>query len=263
MSDKINQGGLLHSLLQQKGGADSYSWHRSPSDTTAGFANARNNLLIAKQHPWEDSAESGESKREAWIQEVRDVMQTQGLNWRDALKTASDNRKQKNNDYQTVKERVKGSYTGRNADSVDCDDCPGKYNKDVIKDSQGKVVYRPHGYHGRKELLTTKSATNILREYYKQRSTTYKRGITGATAAMRKDIVTQNNSRQIQTPCPTTVQNGKTVIDKSHPDYQKCRSNWLYRKNPKKFDIKTVDHGENKESAAYGKTKLHKSHKKK
>ena len=93
---KMNQGGLLHSLLEQKGG-DSYEWHRSPSDSP-GYANARNNLLTQKQLPWEDAPDTGESKRQAWIQEVRAVMDTQGLNWRDALKTASANRKQKNND---------------------------------------------------------------------------------------------------------------------------------------------------------------------
>ena len=261
MSDKINQGGLLDSLLQQKGGADSYSWHRSPSDKP-GYAKARKNLLSENKLPWEDSPESGERKRQAWIQEVRDVMQRNGLNWRDALKRASANRKQNNTEYKTVKERVKDSYTGRKASDVNCDSCPGKYDKDIIRDPQGNVTYRPHGFSGRKELLTTQSATNVLREYYKQRSGTYKKGMSGATSAMRKDIVTKNNTRRTQTPCPTTVKNGKTVIDTQHPDYQACRSNWLYRKDPKKFDMKTVDHGENKGSSSYGKTKLHKSHKK-
>ena len=226
----MNQGGLLHSLLEQKGG-DSYEWHRSPSDSP-GYANARNNLLTQKQLPWEDAPNTGESKRQVWIQEVRTVMDTQGLNWRDALKTASANRKQKNNDYRTVKERVKESYTGRKADQVDCDNCPGKYNKDVVKDVQGNIVYRPRGYHGRKDLLTSSSATSVLREYYKKNS-----GI----SAMRKDIVTKNNTRKTQIPCPTD-QNGK--IDTTHPDYKKCKSNWLYRKNPRAFDMKTVDYGD-------------------
>ena len=85
---------------------------------------------------------------------------------------------------------------------------------------------------------------------------------------MRQDISKLNTSRVLQSPCPTklinvTRKNGKVyqrrVVDKAHPDYAACRSNWLYRDSPRKFDMEGIDAGEGKDSPAYGKHKLHDS----
>ena len=254
MSNTKNNDGLLASLMKQKGGSDSYSWHRQespgPEFKKGRKTNARNNLLTEKQHPWETSKKSGEEKREQWIMEVRNVMAETGLNWRDALKEASRIRRESNPEYQTVKQRVVESYTGRDADTVACPTgvCPGKYNKAISVNKDGEKIYRPQGHNGRKELLSTAAATEILREYYKERAYKYKKG---SKKALNADISRKNHSRKIQTSCPTKVinvnRNGKVyqrrIIDRDHPDFQNCRSNWLYRSNPRKFDIDRIDDG--------------------
>jgi hypothetical protein len=256
----------------QTGGADSYAKHRGPSRNDPNMALARANLLNTKQHPWEQQAATGEQKRAAWIAEVRDVMVQQGINWRDALKEASRRRKENIEGYATYKERVTASYTGRNAATVDCPPgkaCPGKYTKPVARDQTGEIVYRPNAHNVSRAHLTTEAATHLLRDYYRQRANKYKNGLPGATKAMRQDISRLNKTRITQSPCPTkkiTVTRRKdglvyqrNVVDKSHPDYAECRSNWLYRDNPGKFDMQTVDAGEGKDSPAYGKTRLYKT----
>lgn len=285
---KRQTGGLLEALLgkerapeaveaieavEQVGGADSYAWHRSAS-SIPGVANARSHLLEAKRLPWEASASTGEAKRAAWIEEVRNVMATQGLNWRDALKEASRLRKQTVPQYRTVVERVKDSYTGRNAADVICSPgktCPGSYDKDIITDDQGEVKYRPNAHNVSRRQLSVEAATNILRDYYRERASSYKKGIQGATKAMRQDISRVNTSRVLQSPCPTKYINvtrntndgpvvyQRRVVDKSHPDYAQCRSNWLYRDSPLKFDMEGIDAGEGKDSPAYGVHNLHRS----
>lgn len=254
----------------QTGGADSYAWHRAPSPL--GVANARSHLLATKQLPWETEARSGEDKRAAWIEEVRVVMNESGLNWREALKEASRRRKS-NPKYQTVVERVKKSYTGRDASTVKCTPgkkCPGKYTKDVVREVDGSVAYRPNAHNVSRTHLTTDAAVNILRDYYKQRAKTgsYKKGMAGATKAMRQDIGKRNNSRVVQSPCPTklitvTRKDGKVyqrrVVDKAHPAYADCRSNWLYRDSPLRFDMEGIDAGEGEASPAYGKYNLYNS----
>lgn len=262
-----HKGGLLGALLgDQKGGADSYAWHRAPSTDPQhnGLPNARSHLLAAKKLPWETEAKTGESKRAAWIEEVRGVMAETGLNWRGALKEASRRRKQNVNGYQTVVERVKESYTGRNADTVKCNGpkCPGKYNKPVQRGNDGEVKYRPHAHNVSRKHLSTDAATKLLRDYYRQRANSYKNGIKSANKAMRQDISKVNTSRVIQSPCPTklinvTSKKGKVyqrrVVDKSHPGFAQCRSNWLYRSTPGRFDMEGIDAGDGKDSPAYGK----------
>jgi hypothetical protein len=276
MSTNAGNGGLLGALLGgsaqspmvQVGGDDSYAWHRAPS-TVDGMTNARSHLLSSKKLPWEMEARTGEDKRAAWIEEVRNVMAETGLNWREALKEASQRRKKNVPQYQTVVERVKDSYTGRNASAVNCTEgkiCPGRYTKDIARDDQGEVKYRPNAHNVSRVHLTTKAATKILRDYYRQRANEYKNGMAGATKAMRQDISKLNTSRVLQSPCPTklinvTRKDGKVyqrnIVDKTHPDYAACRSNWLYRDSPGKFDMKGIDAGEGKGSLAYGKNKLH------
>jgi hypothetical protein len=275
------KGGLLDALLAsqkkiakpkkvqkpqtiQKGGADSYQWHRT---------NAHDHLKTTKKLPWEDEAKSGENKRAIWIQEVKDVMAETGSNWKDALTEASNRRQQKINGYQTVVDRVKKSYKGRKADDVKCsnpDKCPGRYTKPVaMKD--GEVIYRPNAHNVSKVHLTTDAATKILREYYKERSHKYKNGLKGATTAMRQDISKKRKGGTVQSPCPTKLitvnkKNGTTyqkrIVDREHPDFNACRSNWLYRSTPGSFDMQTVDYGE-ENSPAYGKNKLPKQYKNK
>lgn len=265
-----NTGGLLGALgalgAEQTGGADSYAWHRSESQLP-GVANARSHLLAEKKLPWEKEAKSGESKRAAWIEEVRKVMTETGLNWRDALKEASRRRKEKVPNYRTIEERVKDTYTGRDSANVKCTPgkrCPGKYTKPVTRKPTGEIAYRPNAHKVSKRHLTTEAATNLLRDYYRNRAKSgiYKKGIAGAAKAMRQDIRKRNSSRIIQSPCPTklitvTRKDGKVyqrrVVDKSHPDFAACRSNWLYRATPRRFDMEGVDAGENKNSPAYQK----------
>lgn len=268
---KTHKGGLLETVInnEQKGGGDSYAWHRSESRKHRGIANARSHLLSKKKLPWETEAKSGESKRTAWISEVREVMVQSGLNWRDALKEASRRRKEKVPNYLTVEERVKDTYTGRKSTSVKCTPgkvCPGKYDKPIATKPTGEVMYRPNAHNVSKRHLTAEAATNLLRDYYRNRAKSglYKKGISGATKAMRQDIGKTNSSRVMQSPCPTklitvTRKDGKVyqrrVVDKDHPDFAACRSNWLYRATPRKFDMKGVDAGD----SAAGKSKLYNS----
>ena len=270
MPNTGTQGGLLGALLGQKGGADSYAWHRAPSGT-AGLANARSHLLATKQHPWEDAPETGENKRASWIAEVRSVMEETNTNWRDALKEASRRRKQGTPNYKTVVERVTSSYTGRQASNVKCTDgkvCPGKYTKGPKIDAvTNERVYRPNAHKVSRVHLTADAAKNILRDYYKERAAkgTIKAGLVGATRAMRQDISKRNNKKIVQSPCPTKLvtvnkKDGtsykRRVVDTQHVDYAACRSNWLYRSTPGRFDMETVDYGEGQASPAYGKNVL-------
>jgi len=263
---------------QQVGGADSYSWHRSASADPAhnGFANARSHLLTEKRLPWEAEERTGEAKRAAWIAEVRAVMNEAGLNWRDALKEASRRRKENVPAYQTVVERVKNSYKGRNAEDVNCATCPGKYTKPVARDVDGSVAYRPNAHKVSRAHLSATAATNILRDYYRQRAQAgnYKNMAT-ATKAMRQDISKVNRGHKnkqgqviLQSPCPTKLANvtrrdgtvyQRRVVDKTHPDFAECRSNWLYRATPSRFDMEGIDAGEGRASPAYQKGKLYNS----
>lgn len=271
---KLYKGGLLDTLMdtgQQFGGADSYSWHRSESTDNSHivngvrYANARSHLLTKKRLPWEAEADTGENKRAAWIEEVKGVMQDTGMNWRDSLKEASKRRKQNNAEYKTVVERVKGSYIGRTAQNVNCSPgkkCPGRYTKPVVLTSQGDVTYRPNAHNVSRAHLSTNAAASILRDYYKERSGSYKNGLRGATKAMRQDISKRKlKGNKTQSPCPTkmitvTRKDGKTyqrkIVDKSHPEYHECRSNWLYRATPGRFDMHKIDFGEGEDSPAYG-----------
>lgn len=257
--------------VQQVGGADSYSWHRSASANPAhnGVANARSHLLAEKRLPWEDEEKTGEAKRAAWINEVRTVMNETGLNWRDALKEASRRRKASVPAYQTVVERVQNSYKGRKAEDVNCVTCPGKYTKPVVRDVNGSIAYRPNAHKVSRTHLSETAATNILRDYYRQQaqSGAYK-NMNTATKSMRQDISKVNRSRKIQSPCPTkltnvTLRNGtvyqRRVVDRSHPAFAECRSNWLYRATPKRFDMEGIDAGEGRASPAYQKGKLYNS----
>lgn len=294
-AQKTQQGGLLEALLadksatpsrpriqnvatQQVGGADSYAWHRAASADPRhnGVANARSHLLAEKRLPWEDEEKSGEAKRAAWIDEVRTVMNQSGLNWRDALKEASRRRKANVPAYQTVVERVKSSYSGRKAEDVNCRTCPGKYTKPVARDVDGSVVYRPNAHKVSRAHLSETAATNILRDYYRQRAQAgaYKNMKT-ATKAMRQDISKVNRSHKrtdgsviIQSPCPTKMVNvtrrdgtvyQRQVVDKAHPGFAECRSNWLYRATPHRFDMEGIDAGEGRASPAYQKGKLYDS----
>lgn len=254
----------LIDVIVQRGGADSYAWHRK---------NVRSHLQSRTTLPWEEQPRSGEEKRAAWIQEVRDVMEETGLNWREAMKEASLRRQQKIAGYRTVVQRTKDSYTGRRAEDVNCsnpDKCPGRYTKPVVTRG-GEVVYRPNAHNVSRVHLTTDSAARILREYYKERAHKYKGGRKGATKAMRQDISKRNKRAVIQSPCPTkTISvNGKygrytrKIIDRDSPDYAECRSNWLYRSTPGKFDMESVDAGEAKSSKGYGKKVLPKTYKSK
>lgn len=276
-------GGLLGALLgdghpgvEQRGGADSYGWHRADSglvdEEGNSIANARSHLQTVKQLPWEDAPATGESKRAAWLEEVRAVMYETGMNWRDSLKEASRRRKQTTAGYQTVVERVKTSYTGRTAENVNCTEgkrCPGRYTKPVARGNDGDVTYRPNAHNVSRANLSRDAASNLLREYYKQRSGQYKGGLKGATKAMRQDIGKKNRSRKVQSPCPTKLitvhrKDGKTyqrrIVDRQHPDYAECRSNWLYRATPRRFDMESVDFGDG-DSPAYGINKLPKTRK--
>jgi hypothetical protein len=268
---QIQKGGNVSAQLQQVGGDDSYSWHRATSADPRhnGIANARSHLLAEKRLPWEDEEKSGEAKRAAWINEVRTVMNQSGLNWRDALKEASRRRKATVPAYQTVVERVKNSYTGRKAEDVNCAVCPGKYTKPVARDVDGSIAYRPNAHKVSRAHLSETAATNILRDYYRQRAQAgaYK-SMNTATKAMRQDISKVNRSRKIQSPCPTKMTNvtrrdgtvyQRQVVDKTHPDFAQCRSNWLYRATPHRFDMEGIDAGEGRASPAYQKGKLYDS----
>jgi hypothetical protein len=246
---------------EQTGGADSYAWHR---DKTNGIANAYSHLDAVKRLPWEREAKSGQTKRAIWVEEVRALAASEGLSWKDALKTASERRKANNQEYQTVVERVKNSYTGRREEAVTCktDRCPGKYTKEVARDQNGEIIYRPQGHNASRKHLSATAATNVLRDYYRRHADQYKNGLAGATKAMRQDISRLNKSRVVQSPCPTKLSNvtnkkGTTftrrVVDKAHPDFKECRSNWLYRDNPKKFDMEGIDAKTGKDSPAYPK----------
>jgi len=262
-------GGLLDALLNdgvQRGGADSYGWHRGPSGIE-GFSNSRSHLLNKKQLPWEAVPATGENKRQAWLNEVSQVQGLRGISWREALQEASRQRKQNIGGYKTVVERTTESYTGRTADTVACVECPGKYDKEVARSPDGTIVYRPNAHKSQRRHLSAEAAKNILRKYYRDRADQTKHGLKRATTKMRLDISKTNTTRALQTPCPTRLitvnkADGTTyrrkVVDRSHTGFEDCRSNWLYRDSPSKFDMQTIDHGEGKKSPAYGKRRLYK-----
>ena len=262
------KGGLLGALMNdhvQNGGGDSYSWHRQAS-AVDGYSNSRSHLLNSKQLPWEAEATTGESKRQAWINEVSQIQANMGLTWRESLQEASRRRKESIDGYKTVKQRVTESYTGRSADDVDCDECPGKYSKEVARSQDGEIIYRPNAHKSQRRHLSAEAAKNILRKYYRDRAEPTKLGMKRATKAMRLDISKKNSSRTLQTPCPTKMitvrkSDGTTyqrkIVDREHPGFAECRSNWIYRDNPSKFDMQQIDYGEGKKSPAYGKRRLY------
>lgn len=277
-----NSKGLLYAMMsekpkkcserpkEQRGGDDSYLAHRTQ---------APKNLQTKKQLEWENEARTGVDKRNIWLAEVRNIVAVDGLNWSAALEEASRRRKAKIDGYQTVKERTKSSYTGRQATNVQCAPgkrCPGKYTKDPAKDPvTGERVYRPNAHKGKHVHLTIDAAKNILRDYYKDRAATgaVKGGLKGATRAMRQDISRKRHRNKVQSPCPTRLitvnkkdgtSHQRRIVDRTHPDFAECRSNWLYRSTPGRFDMKTLDYGNGPDSdgqlsPAYGKYTLPKT----
>mgnify|MGYP003383980550 CR=1 FL=1 len=257
----------IRSARKQTGGGDSYMWHRSA---------AEKNLTVGKKLPWESTAKSGNEKRKQWHAEVKAIVASRGITYKEALKVASAQRKEKIPGYKTVRERVIGSYVPRVASNVKCSGsvCPGRYNK-----SAGKT-YRPNAHKGPKRHLTVESASHVLREHYRKKAISaapdsipstdetarvIKKSLARHTSAMRHDISKKRKGTP-QSPCPTKtityMRKGKQVtrrvIDKSAPTYKDCRSNWLYRNDPSKLDMVGVDHGTGKDSPAYGRKRLSK-----
>ncbi len=221
--------GLVQALLKSTGGAPSpvgYNWHREKA-----IANLGDNGIV---------------KRAQWLKEVREIYKTQpGVTWREALRMASDDRKKTNTEYKTVRTRVISSYKGRDASTVKCKGvvCPGKYNKAPSEQ------YRPQG-HPNKRVLTQASAIELLKTYYRQRGT-----LTGklieAERAMKSDI--SRKRANVVSPCPVkpvsgTSQHVRNIAAKDST----CADNWLYRSNARSYDMKGVNHGNKKDSPAYG-----------
>jgi hypothetical protein len=211
--------GLVGALVKAKAtdSASSYDWHRKNAFTNIGA--------------------DGISKRNKWIQEVRDIYQNEKVTWRQALTNASRNRAN-NTDYRTVKKRVIDKYTGRQAANVKCTGpvCPGKYDRQASKE------YRPQG-HKNKRVLSQQAAMNLLKKYYSERGSTTAKLIE-AQKAMKTDISRKRNTAL--TPCPVkqvVSLNGVTrnIVTKT----PECADNWLYRKIHK-YDMKDVDNGSGK-----------------
>lgn len=237
------KSGLLDMLFKdQSGGAagDGYGWHRS---------NAINNLSAA-----------GVAKRDAWLDEVRQVADEMNMSWKDALQEAS-RRRASRSGYQTVKERVIAGYKPRVASQVRCQAgraCPGAYSKPAA------TTYRP-GAHN-KRLLSQDAAVKHLRSYYRERGAAAGGSPTAmknATKAMRQDISRLKRGSRKLTPCPTRVINVKATA--TRPAHQRrivmktpeCADNYLYRGvGVRRYDFEGVDDGIGKKSRAYGLKRL-------
>jgi hypothetical protein len=204
--DKDNTVKTLNLNLNLVGGDIGYNWHRQ---------NSFENLKV----------KDGIKKRDIWIKEVRDVVRTQGVNWKTAMNIASTTRKVTNPSYNTVKETVVSNYKQ-----------PGQ-------------TYRQNR-HLNKHVLTEKAANELLKSYYKSRGSA-----TGnlklAETSMKTDIA-KKRAFALE-PCKTRtieMKNGRkrNIAVKTSA----CADSWLYRK-PKKYDITKVDHG-NTENALYNVT---------
>ena len=202
LKDKDNA--LTSTLLT--GGDIGYKWHRE---------NSFENLKVKE----------GIKKRDIWMKEVRDIVNSQGVNWKTAMNIASEKRKAVNPSYSTVKETVVSNY------------------------KHGGQTYRPNR-HLNKHILTEKAANDLLKAYYKSRGTA-----TGNLKAAEKSMKTDIAKKRVYSlePCKTksiTMKNGRkrNIAVKTSA----CADSWLYRK-PKKYDITKVDHG-NKEKVNYNVT---------
>jgi hypothetical protein len=221
---QVAHSGLLQSLLKteklpskQSAGApgDGYSWHRQNAETNFG--------------------QNGLVRRAEWIKEVRNIYNNGAVPWREALRKASENRRQQKADYTTVKTRIIQSYKGRNKADVKCNGpvCPGRYTKPA------SAELRPNA-HRNKRVLTQAAAVKLLKKYYEERSN---------MKSMKKDISTKR--KHAVNPCPE-----KTITDslgrtrrlvQKNPE---CADNWLYRTS-KNYDMRGVDHGNKKDSVVY------------
>ncbi len=197
-----------------------YRWHRQEA-----FANL--------------SSKNGLVKRAQWLTEVRNIYNT-GVPWREALRTASSDRKRVTPDYKTFKTKVVESYKGRNADTVKCSGvvCPGRYNK------QPATVFRPQG-HPNKRVLTQSAAVALLKDYYNKRGALTGR-LVQAQRAMKKDISTKRANAVNPCPVKTITENGPNgKTRKIAVRDANCADSWLYRKSMS-YDMVGVDHGNKK-----------------
>jgi hypothetical protein len=234
--------GLVQALLKSSGGGPSqfrggagaapvgYNWHRQQA-----IANLGDNGVV---------------KRAQWLKEVRTIYQNQqGVTWREALRKASDDRKKTSTDYKTVKGRVISSYKGRDASTVKCKGivCPGKYNKAPSEQ------YRPQA-HPNKRVLTQAAAVDLLKTYYRQRG-----NLTGklieAERAMKSNISRKRNN--VVNPCSVkpvsyTTSTGVATVRNVAVKDPACADNWLYRSKARSYDMAGVNHGNKKDSPAYG-----------
>lgn len=216
----------------------------------------------------------GLEKAAAWRAEVK-AFYDSGMSYPKALQAASAARKQANPAYQTMRERTIAGYKGHNPANVKCTkpmkgfapgDCPAKHRMEGPS-----TEYRP-GRHLKRH-ITQQGAAKLLRDHYRQRGLAKvaqgwdsKEAMKWASTSMRRDI--GRTKKNPLTPCGTRAitytrrnSNG-TVSQVSRPVVvtdDACRDNWLYRgtvsarNGPSRHDIRGVDHGQSRESPAWGK----------
>ena len=140
-------------------------------------------------------------KANAWRDEVNAVRAELGISYKDALKVASERRKQNNNNYKTTDQK----YVER---------------LDTIRKSN--QPYSPYGSKNKRP-LSLEAAQRILLQYYRQRADQYAKG---PLTAMRKKISScHKDPKKTLQPCPTNIKS-KDQAEKLSPQ---CADSWKYR----------------------------------
>ena len=141
------------------------------------------------------------SKADAWRQEVKQIQQSEGISYKEAISLASARRKQNNPNYRTTKQ---------------------KYVENLDNIRQQDRDYQPYGRKNKRP-LSLQAAQRILLQYYRNRSDQYQRG---PLAAMRKNISScHKEPNKTLKACPENVRSGQQAKTNS----PECQKNWKYR----------------------------------
>ena len=141
------------------------------------------------------------SKAAAWRQEVKQIQQSEGVTYREAISIASERRKQDNPNYRTMKQRY--------VDHLD----------DIRQEER---EYQPYGSKNKRP-LSLQAAQRILLQYYRNRAEQYQRG---PLSAMRKNISSchKEPNRTLKT-CPPNIKS-RQQAQITAPE---CSDSWKYR----------------------------------
>jgi len=142
-------------------------------------------------------------KAAIWREEVKKVQTQYGIkSYKEAMKKASDLRKEKDDQYKTMRQR---------------------YVEHLDSIRQDKTAaYSPYGSKNKRP-LSLEAAQRILLQYYRQRADQYEKG---PLTAMRKKISScHKNPKRTLTPCPPGVKSKQQALQIS----PECVGSWKYR----------------------------------